>query len=253
MKVFTLITCFLLLSTGVIFGQKIKEKDRTNFEILSNQKDSAALELALFNKDYDAAAVLSYRLLVNDEKNIKSLYKLAEIHFSGKKFNLAINSCRNIITLDSLNVKAFKLAARSFINLKQGESAAGVYQLMYSRFNEVNYLYEKAIVQFNNKQNKESLSTLSAILSDTTSLTKTIEITNKNENNKVTKQNIPIEAAAYNVAGYILLQEKNYKLAKVQFEASIKISPEFIFANNNLRKVLTLEAEPKTPDAGKTK
>ena len=124
---------------------------------------------------------------------------------------------------------------------------------MYSRFNEVNYLYEKAIVQFNNKQNKESLSTLSAILSDTTSLTKTIEITNKNENNKVTKQNIPIEAAAYNVAGYILLQEKNYKLAKVQFEASIKISPEFIFANNNLRKVLTLEAEPKTPDAGKTK
>ena len=166
---------------------------------------------------------------------------------------LSENSCRNVISLDSVNVKAFSLAARSFISLNQAENAAGVYQLMYTRFKKVNYLYDKAIVQFNGKLEKESLSTLSAILADSTSSTEKIEIVNKNAEGKVTKQNIPIAAAAYNVAGYILLQQKNNKLAKAQFEASIKISPEFIFANNNLREVLKLEAKPKTPVVEKSK
>jgi tetratricopeptide (TPR) repeat protein len=253
MKLFTLISCSLLLTTGNVISQTIKEKDRLKFETLSNQKDSAALNIAIANKDFDAAATFNYRLLVNDNQNIEKLYQLAEIHFAAKKYELAINSSRRIISIDSMHAKSFSLAAKSFIELKQIKSAAGVFQLMYQRFEKVNYLYDKAIVEFQNKQSKESLNTLSDLLSDTTSLSENVEIINTNEEGKTTKQSIPYAAAAYNVAGYILLQEKNYELAKAQLEASIKISPEFIFANNNLRQVLELEAQIKSAPKEETK
>lgn len=245
MTIFRILFCLSILSSTTVFGQKIKEKDRLKFEKLSQEKDSLALDLALNIGDYDAAATLSFKLLVNDDKNIDKLFQLASIYFKAQQFGKTVNTCRQIVSIDSLNEKAFELAAQSYLNLKQNKNAIGVYQLMYSRFNNANYLYQIAVIQFQENEYEESLKTLSAIVNDSTALSVKIPISDKSKEGKITEQSITLTAAAYNVAGFIMLQQKSYEIAQKYFEEALKIAPDFIFANNNLRQAMVLAAEEK--------
>jgi lipoprotein NlpI len=46
---------------------------------------------------------------------------------------------------------------------------------------------------------------------------------------------VPVLAAALNVGGIILIDEKKLEDAKLYFESALKLDPNFVLAQNNLQ------------------
>lgn len=236
-----ILSVFILLFSLASNGQDIKPKDWKKHLVLEAKKDSIAMQLAIKNKDYQTAASLSYQLMVNDQKNIGKLYQLARIYYAAKQFDLTINTCGQILSIDSLNQESLVLAASSFSNLKQFSNALVTYQRLYEVSKDPNYLYQMALIQFENKQPEECLKVLSAIVNDTTSNSRMIDLSSVNEEGKNVKQSIPLNAAAYNIVGFIYSEKKDFKGARKYYGEALKISPKFNLAKNNLADAVLKE------------
>ena len=245
MKLFNVVFLSFFICSISVLGQGFKEKDWQKHLALEAQKDSIALSLALQLNDYKTATTLSYQLLVNDSKNTSKLYKLATIYFKASEFDLCVNTCASVLALDSLHKKSLLLAALSFKSVKKYDNAISTYNLLYKRFSDANYLYQIALINFETKQNEQCLRVLSNLINDTISAKQTIQISSVTAEGKTVIQDISLAAAAYNIAGFIMLNEKNFSEAKKYSTASVKKAPDFILANNNLVEVYKREVALK--------
>lgn len=232
----------IFLSAPTLGFSKKKE-----VQVKVENTDSIALDLAIKMKDYDAAIVFSYKLLAPDPQNTQKLYNLAKLYYAAKKTDLSINTCSEIIKIDSMHKAAYELAAIGFKQKKQPQNAIGIYLLLNERFNDRKYLYEVAVTQFENNLTEDCIKTLKAITSDVASDSLSIPMSRTNVNGTVIKEEIKLSAAAFNIAGYIMLKQNNFKEAKIFFSEALKKEPSFVLAENNLKETLKLEEESLKP------
>lgn len=234
---------FSLLIVQFSTAQEFKEKEWKKHLALEGKKDSIAMLLALNNKDYQTAASLSYQMLVDDEKNIGKLYQLARIYYAAEKYELSINTCGQVLNVDSVHLSSLTMAASCFIKLKQIPNALKAYERLYQISKDPNYLYQIALVQFENKQLDECLKVLSVIVSDTSSASRMIELSSVNDAGENVKQSIPLNAAAYNIVGFIYSEKLDYSAARKYYAEALKIAPNFTLAKNNLTNVVLKESQ----------
>jgi tetratricopeptide (TPR) repeat protein len=90
--------------------------------------------------------------------------------------------------------------------------------------------YKLAVCQYGLKRNAESMANVDRILGDKKATDQKITITYE-----TSSQDVPVLAAALNVGGIILIDEKKLEDAKLYFESALKLDPNFVLAQNNLQ------------------
>lgn len=213
--------------------------------------DSIAQKIAINLGDYNTAIVFAYQNLADDPTNLDKTFDLARLYYMAQNHQLSLNVCASILNQDSINLKTMELAAMNFKGLKDNKSAAGMYSLMAKRLNNPKYLYQAAVAQFENKDYDACLNTLNAIISSKKTSEISIEMSRYNAAKQLVKEEINIVAAAHNIAGYIALQGKDPKNARVHFTKALTIEPSFVLAENNLKEVLVLETQMQKPQPEK--
>ena len=109
-------------------------------------------------------------------------------------------------------------------------------------------MYQVAQMEYVEKDYKSCIANLQTIVKDTNGLKYSTPVSYTNKAGKPTREVVSVTAAAFNMAGYILLTGGKYADAKKNFEKAIKLEPKFGLAVNNLIevevKLRTSEAKP---------
>ncbi len=245
MKKASIILSFLILITSVAQAGKKNKNGKQCCKPKMEQQvnlDSLAQSLALKMGDYQTAIVFSYKALAEDPNNLTELTNLAKLYYKSGQFELAINTCNQILQKDSLSVVGMELAALSFKNLKNFNAASQLYIEMHKRFSNPKYLYDLASIQFENKKYDDCLKTISAIVNAKESKNKSIGMTRQNAMGQFINEEINLVAASLNMAGFVALQQENLKNAEAYFQKALQIQPSFVLAENNLKEVQKKEA-----------
>ena len=103
--------------------------------------------------------------------------------------------------------------------------------------------YQKATLLFEKKRDQEALNELQKIINDSTTSNRIITVTYQNEQKTPDEQSVSLQAAAYNMAGYILMNHNEKDKALFLLQKAIEISPDFKLAignMNNLKKIRRL-------------
>lgn len=244
MKKASIIFSLLFLITSVALAGKKKNGKQCCKPKVEQQvnSDSIAQSLAIKMGDYQTAIVFSYKALAEDPNNLNELTNLAKLYYKSGQFELAINTCDQIIQNDSLSVVGMELAAMSFKNLKNFNAASQLYIEMHKRFSNPKYLYDLASIQFENKKYDDCLKTISAIVNTEASIKQSIGMTRQNAMGQLINEEINLVAASLNMAGFVALQQENLKDAEAYFQKALQIQPSFVLAENNLKEVQKKQA-----------
>lgn len=217
------ILCFLLLSFGLISAQKKQ-----------SNPDSLAFELAMKIGDYAAAIDIQYQIIGKDPKNVNKIFKLAELYFDTEQFALCINTCYIALEKNNKHRKSWQMLAVCYQKENNSTGALLAYNKLDSLYPDAYNKYQKATLLFEKQRYQESLNELQLIINDSTTIKRTINITFQNEQKKSTQQTVSLQAAAYNMAGFILMNHDEKAKAKVLFERALAINPDFQLAIGNL-------------------
>jgi len=250
MKNFVLIGLFAF--SGFCFAQKKKNTETTTTteqpketpkEVVTEEKKTppppplsnhkAVFDYALVNSDIGTAITALYYRIAEDPQNIGLRDTLASLYFTSGGFRQCLAVASQLLSVDPKNVKMMELMAISYQNLGMAKEALEVYERLYPQSKSNYHLYQMAILQYALKRNGECNQTLQSLI-----------LGADNEKDKVTvavnqqySQEVPIKAAAYNVRGRLLFEQKMYAEAQASYEASLKIFPEFVLAKGNLDEV----------------
>lgn len=213
--------------------------------------DSIAQQIAINLGDYNTAITFAYKDLAKNPKSIDKTFRLARLYYLSQKFQLSLNVCGSILSVDSLNGKTMELAALNFKGLKNSESAAGIYKMMAERLNNITYLYQAAVVEFEANKLEDCLKTLNTLSTNPNVKKQSIEMSRKNAARQIVKEQINLLAAAHNITGFIALQNKDLKKAEAYFMEALAIEPGFVLAENNLKEIMVLKNEKLKPQPEK--
>jgi len=95
------------------------------------------------------------------------------------------------------------------------------------------YVSQIAAIQIASGNLKDARQTVDMILTKYNDSKDSLEVF-IDENNK---QNVPVKAAAWNMKGYIYMQEKNIEKAKDAYFKALEIYPEFVMPKRNLEAI----------------
>jgi len=242
-KASIIFSLFFLITSVALAGKKKSGKQCCKPKVEKQvNSDSIAQILALKMGDYQTAIVFSYKALAQDPNNLTELINLAKLYYKSGQFELAINSCNQIIQNDTMSIVGMELAALSFKNLKNFSAASQLYLEMHKRFSNPKYLYDLASIQFENKKYDDCLNTISAIVNAEESINKSIGMTRQNAMGQFINEEINLVAASLNMAGFVTLQQENLKNAEAYFQKALQVQPSFVLAENNLKEVQKKQA-----------
>lgn len=242
--IITLISFSFSAEAGI---KKKKHEGKCSNQSLVYNEDSIAKQIAINLGDYNTAIVFTYKELAKDPSNIDKTFELAKLHYRVNQFDISLNICSTVLKVDSLNYGAMELAALNFKGLKNNVSAANIYLTIAERLNNPIYLYQAATTLFEAKKYDDCLNIVNTILSDKNATKLKVQMSVVNSANQIVKEEINLVAAAHNIAGFIDLELKDTKNARVHFLTALAIEPSFILAKNNLKEVLVLETESQNP------
>lgn len=185
--------------------------------------------------DYNDAGVA-----INSLQNIivettgpnKILFKdtLSMLYFASKSYYSALILSKEVYQASPSNINALARAAECYQNLGEIKSAITDYETVAPLLKNPYYYYQLAACQYNMKRMIECQANLNKVLADTNSnkIGATFLLPNGSE------QQVPVSAAALNIAAVMKIDEKNYADAKVLLENALKIYPDFEGAKQNL-------------------
>jgi predicted Zn-dependent protease len=202
--------------------------------------------------DYDAARYTLYTLLAKHPENISYLDSLIRIYFVTQNWAQCILSGTDYMSKDTTNVGVMEMMAISNSNLSRNKDALDLYEKIYRRSGQLYHAYQIAVHQYIMQRYGECAVMIDQIVNDTASVTELINI----DIEKGQGQKVPIRASALNLRGVMLKEINMPAKAKENFEAALKLAPDFVLAKNNIeemKKAETKKAEKKTEPVKKIK
>jgi tetratricopeptide (TPR) repeat protein len=179
--------------------------------------------------DLNTAIVAAHTILANSPADFHYMDSLVGLYFATGNFVAAINIGNDILGAAPQNVAVREVVANSQLALGLNGEAVLNYQDLYTRTNDLFFLYNVATTQYNMKNFTECGATLDRVLKAEGNMEK-IPLTGADGET----QEVPIKAAAHNIKGAIALEVNNAAIAKQNFEEALKIAPDFSLAKKNL-------------------
>jgi len=217
------ILCIFLLFLGTLSAQKKQ-----------NNADSLAFAFAMKIGDYASAIDAQYRVISKDPNNLSKIFTLAELYFDTEQFSLCINTCYWALEKNSKHKKSWQMLAVCYQREKNNTGALLAYNKLDSLYPDAYNKYQKATLLFEKKRDQEALNELQKIINDSTTTNRIITVTYQNEQKTPDEQSVSLQAAAYNMAGYILMSHTEKDKALFLLQKALEISPDFKLAIGNI-------------------
>lgn len=248
----------LILFLAIIpFLSIAQSKDKKEEPKSQPAAQTVETEITIYNTamrygDYDAARYTLYSLLAKHPENISYLDSLIRIYFMTQNWAQCILAGQDYMTKDTTNPAVMEMMAISNSNLSRNKDALDLYEKIYRKTGQLYHAYQVAVHQYVMQRYGECAQMIDIIVNDSASATELINI----DIDKGKSQQVPIRASALNLRGVMLKEINMNEKAKENFEAALKIAPDFVLAKNNIEEIKKAEAkevEKKAEPVKKTK
>ena len=180
--------------------------------------------------DGEVAKDALYSMIAMDPNDDSLKMRLCYYYFDQNQFASSLFVSLDLISRHPGHTDALRINALSYENMGVRDKAIEAYETLYLNANEIDVLYQLAILQFELERFNECKTNLDILIKDPQSKALKLNFA-KNEKEQ---QEITLAAAAYNVKGMIEKKLGN-KAEAIQFlEKALELDPEFTLASQNL-------------------
>lgn len=183
--------------------------------------------------DFAVARTAVLQLIVKHPEKLEWKDTLLSIYGMMGMYEQAIILGEDILKTKTNDTNSLRIVAVSYENLGLLNKSIEYYEKVLALGDDVIMRYKLAVCQYGLKRNAESMANVDKIIGVKNAVD--IKITISYESSS---QDVSILAAALNVGGIILIDEKKLEDAKLYFESALKMEPNFVLAQNNLQVVL---------------
>lgn len=221
MKYTLCLVAFLIV--GQCFGQKKKSNDNTD----ENRKQ-------LIEQIGDNRLKIDYLIdqYAKDTNDVVILRDLAVLYYQGNGLVQAYNICQLVLKKEKNDVFALRMTAGIFEKNNQVEEAILHYQKLLAVSETNQDYYQLASLYFKNENYKSCQHYLSKVLSKEAGDDKVLITFEKDK--QTMNQMVAVHAAAYNMLGFVYMNQNEIEKAKEMCEIALKIDPNFELAKGNL-------------------
>lgn len=222
MKIARIILLFAIL---FIFNGKIQAQARDDIRDVFQFTYERALK---YNDRFEAKSAL-YKLLAMDPQNDSLLSTLAYLYFEVGQYASNVIICMDVLEINPRNTGALEMSGVSYGNLGLKDKSLESYEKLYLITNDFEVLYKMAFLQYELEKFQQAATNIEILLSKSEADESTVFYTINEE-----EKEFPIKAALYNVQGLVNQSLDDKDAARTSFEESLKISPDFVYAKQNL-------------------
>lgn len=183
--------------------------------------------------DSDITKDAIYSMIAMDPNDDSLKMTLCYYYFEQNQFASSLFVSMDLLSRYPDNEDALKINAMSYENMGVRDKAIDSYESLYLKTNQVDVLYQAALLQFELSRYNECKSSLDIVIKDPQA--KAIKLSFAKDEKE--QQQVTLEAAAYNMKGMLEKQQGNNAEAKSYFEKAIELEPEFVLAAQNLSEV----------------
>ncbi|HLG35790.1 MAG TPA: hypothetical protein VI757_12985 [Bacteroidia bacterium] len=235
----------ILFAVLISFPTFSQNKNKKQEQLVAPPAPTTETEISIYSTamrygDFDAARYTLYTLMAKHPENISFLDSLIRIYFMTQNWAQCILAGQDYSGRDTTNAAVMEMMAISNSNLSRNKDALDLYEKIYRRTGQLYHAYQVAVHQYIMQRYGECAQMIDIIVNDTVSATELINI----DLDKGQGQQVPIRASALNLRGVMLKEINMNEKAKENFEAALKIAPEFVLAKNNLEEMKKAEAKP---------
>lgn len=247
----------ILLAAFITFSALAQNKNKKQEPPPAPSAQITDTEISIYSAamrygDFDAARYTLYTLMARHPENISYLDSLIRIYFMTQNWAQCILAGQDYMSKDTTNITVMEMMAISNSNLTRNKDALDLYEKIYRKTEQLYHAYQIAVHQYVMQRYGECAQMIDLIVNDTASATELINI----DIDKGQGQKVPIRASALNLRGVMLKEINMNEKAKENFEAALKLAPDFVLAKNNMEEMIkaeTKEAGKKTEPVKKTK
>jgi tetratricopeptide (TPR) repeat protein len=208
--------------------------------MLKTQKE--VYQQALEYNDLATATQAVYNILELSPQDSAYKDSLAQIYFSRGAHVQAVNVGDELLNNRPEDTTLLEMMAVSKEAIGQNEEALNHYGKLFKKQDDPYYQYQIASIQFKMKRYNECNSTLQTLLQRSDLKDKKVSISYK----RGRQQQVPVEAAAYNIRGVLALQLKKNDVAKKSFKKATELHKDFVLAKNNLKAMQNAQNQAQT-------
>lgn len=172
-----------------------------------------------------------YSMIAMDPNDDSLKMVLCYYYFEQNQYASSLFVSLDLLSRHPDNEDAMKINAMSYENMGVRDKAIEVYESLYLKTNEVNVLYQAAMLQFELERYNECTASLDIVLKDPQSKALKLNFAKT----ETEQQEVSLAAAAYNMKGMLEKRQGNKTEAKSLFEKAIELEPEFVLAAQNLK------------------
>lgn len=217
----------------------------------SNNKPASA-EGEVFNQMYRMAlryndpsvALLSlYHRIAENPQETSLKDSLMGLYFALNQYTQALSVVQDLKANNYENLRTLEVEALSFRALGRPKESLAAYEKLYEKTKQVYHLYQIASVQYQLKRLGECIASLNDVILNPEAAKEKVSIAYSQEQS----QQIIIQAAAHNIRGVVYQDQKQFAEARADYEAALKLAPDFVLARNNLEALKKAESGTTTP------
>lgn len=220
----------ILAMLSISFFNEVKAQNK---EVQNTQLYKLYQMKYVFGRKYNDGEVLKdalYSMIAMDPMDDSLKMVLCYYYFEQNKYPSSLFVSMDILTRHPDNEDALKINAMSYENMGVRDKAIDSYESLYLKTNQVDVMYQAALLQFELERYAECASSLDIVLKDPQA--KAIKL--KFAKNEKEQQEVTLEAAAYNIKGMLEKQQGNKEEAKANFNKALEVDPDFVLASQNL-------------------
>lgn len=223
---------FLMASVGVavLFFNDVNAQSK---EIRNTQLYKLYQMKYVFGMKYNDGEVAKdalYSMIAMDPNDDSLKMVLCYYYFDQNQYASSLFVSRDLLSRNPDNIDALKINAMSLENMGVRDRATDAYESLYLKSNDIGVLYQAALLQFELERYSECSTNLDIILKAPESK----EIKLNFQNSEHGQQQVPLEAAAYNMKGMLQKQQGNKEEARKNLQKALEIAPDFALASQNL-------------------
>lgn len=209
------------------------EVNGQNKEIQNSQLYKLYQMKYVFGSKYNDGEVLKdalYSMIAMDPMDDSLKMVLCYYYFEQNKYPSSLFISMDILSRQPDNEDALKINAMSYENMGVRDKAIDAYESLYLRTNQVEVMYQAALLQFELERYAECGTSIDIVLKDPQA--KAIKLNFAKSERE--QQEVTLEAACYNLKGMLAKQQGNKEEAKASFNKALEVDPEFTLAAQNL-------------------
>jgi tetratricopeptide (TPR) repeat protein len=176
------------------------------------------------------AAINALQNYIAADNSIAYKDTLSMLYFNVKSYYSALLLADEVSKAAPENMGAMARAAECYDELGDPKTATGLYEQVVPKTKNPYHIYKLGICQYQLKRTLESEASARAALADTSSKSIGVVFTMADGS----QQQVPVNAAAANLLGVLKMDAKNFAGAKLDFQQSLKLFPDFAGAKGNL-------------------